>query len=141
MPKVAEVKVGTRNRERTATQVEFLIDGEPSNNGEFWDLLLDQDGDFYGPMVQKGLVLEEGTDYRILDSDGKEQTLKSAPEKVRSLILVEVAERLNVPTTVKVPETGSHIAANSRNWVGFRPRMDTPFEDDAARNEYIAKQQ
>jgi hypothetical protein len=128
--KFAEVKVGTRNREKTASQVELLFT---------WEDLLDKDGPYYGPMVSKGITLEEGEDYRILDSDGAEVTLRSAPEKVRRLIVVEMAHRLNVPTSVKVPENKASIATADRNWVSFRPRIDMPFANEAARAEYVEK--
>ena len=130
MPRIAEVKVGSRNREKTASVVELLFD---------WSELLDTDGDFYTPMIQKGITLEEGEDYRILDSDGNVIALKSGPEKVRSLIVCELADRLNVSTSVKVPLGGASVAIGARNWVAFRPRMDAPFETSEARNEYIEK--
>ena len=130
MPTIATTKVGSRNREKSASIVEFLFD---------WDELLDQEGDFYSPMIAKGITLEEGEDYIISSPTGETLTLKSGPEKVRRLIVVELAERLNVPTSVKVPDSGAHIAASARNWVSFRPRMDTPFADENALVEYIEK--
>jgi hypothetical protein len=130
MPKIAEVKVGSRNREKSAATVELLFD---------WDTLLDPEGDFYRPMISKGLLLEEGEDYRILDAEGSVITLKSGPEKVRKLIVTELAHRLNVPTSVKVPETGAQVASNARDWVSFRPRIDSQFATDEAKTEYIEK--
>ena len=130
MPRIAEDMVGGRNREKSASRVEILFD---------WSDLLDEAGDFYTPMIRKGITLKEGEDYEILDSDGNTVQLKSAPEKVRRVIVCELAERLNVPTSVKVPETGAHVGEGTRNWVSFRPRMNTPFTDDEARNEYIEK--
>ena len=144
MPRTIETKVGARNREASATSVQWL--GEDDNGevvaisiADFFEPLLDQDGDFYATMVAKGLGLDEGTDYRLMDSDGNQTTLKSGPEKVRREIVTHLARELNVPTSVKLPDGGANVAANSRNWVAFRPRMDTPFVDDAARIEYIAK--
>ena len=139
MPKVLDTKVGTRNREASASSVEWLIDGEVTSQTLMFDMLLDTEGEFYSHLVSKGLLLEDGEDYRILDSDGNETTLKSAPEKVRRLIVVEIAERLNCPTSVKVPDGGGNVAAASRNWVSFRPRIDSLFVDEAARTEYIEK--
>jgi hypothetical protein len=128
--KVSTEKVGRRNREKSASTVELLFD---------WDTLLDPEGDFYAGMTSKGITLEHGEDYLILDSDGNPITLKSGPEKVRRLIVIELAERLNVPTSVKVPDTGASVASDARDWVSFRPRMATPFADDKARAEYIEK--
>ena len=130
MPRTVERKVGSRSRTRGAHSVEFLFD---------WDELLDEDGEFYSPMIAKGLELLEGEDYRVLNPEGSVAHLKSAPEKVRELINVEIAQRLNVPTSVKVPETGAGVATSSRNWVQFRPRIEQPFESIEALNEYIAK--
>jgi hypothetical protein len=130
MPRIATTKVGSRNRERSAHIVELAFS---------WDELLDKEGEYFAPMTKLGLTLEEGEDYRILDSDGNTASLKSGPEKVRRVIVCELAEKLNVPTSVKVPENGSHISASDRDWVSFRPRINTPFASMEARDEYIEK--
>ena len=130
MPRTVERKVGARNRTRGSHSIEFLFD---------WDEILEEDGEFYLAMIQKGLELLEGEDYRVLNPEGSVTHLKSAPEKVRELINIELAQRLNVPTSVKVPETGAGVATSSRNWVQFRPRVEQPFESIEALNEYIAK--
>jgi hypothetical protein len=130
MPKPATTKVGSRNRERSAHIVELMFS---------WDELLDEEGEYFAPMTKLGLTLEEGEDYQILDSDGNTASLKSGPEKLRRVIVCELATRLNVPTSVKVPENGSHISASDRDWVSFRPRINTPFASVEARDEYIEK--
>ena len=144
MPKVMTVKVGSRNRDKSAATVAWLIedangDQVHSTIGEFFAPLLDTDGDFYHPMIKQGLELTEGDDYVIVDSDGAVSTMKSAPEKVRKAINVFIAETLNVPTSVKVPDTGANVSATSRNWIAFRPRVDMPFSDETARDEYIER--
>jgi len=128
MPRASATKIGSRNREKSANTIELLFD---------WADILDPNGDFYDTMVSKGLELEEGEDYRVLDPSGEVTAMKSAPEKVRTVLREFFATELNVPTTVKVPDTGASTSAASRNWIAFRPRLDTPFEDDAARDEYL----
>lgn len=128
MPKLVTEKVGSRNREKSANTIELLFDMAE---------ILDPSGDFYDTLVSKGLELEEGEDYNVLNPDGEIVHMKSAPEKVRSVLREFFANELNVPTTVKVPPTGASQSASSRNWIRFRPRLDTPFTDDAARDEYL----
>ena len=130
MPTISQTKVGTRNREKSASVIVFGFD---------WAELLDENGDFYSPMVTSGLKLENGEDYEVHDADGIVVTMKSSAEKVGRLIKVEVATRLNMPTSVRLPKTGQQVSANDRQWVEFRPRVDTPFESNDARNEYIVK--
>lgn len=130
MPKLAKTKVEARKRGRSALVVELLFD---------WDELLDEDGDFFAPMITKGITLEEGEDYRVLDRDGNVSSLKSAPEKMRRIIVCELAERLNAPTSVKVPDNGKNVSASDRDWVSFRPRTNTPFASSERRDEYIKK--
>jgi len=125
---VAEIKVGSRNRDKTASVVEFMFD---------WAEILIEDGDFYDGMISHGLRLESGEDYRIVDAEGNPVTLKREPEKVAKAIKVIVASTLNCPTSAKLPEAGPHISASSRSWVSFRPRIDTLFEDDNALAEYV----
>lgn len=130
MPKIATIKVGTRNRSKSASRVDFLFD---------WAELFDAEGDFYAPMISKGIVLTEGEDYRITDAEGNVISLKSGPEKVRREIIRQVVDNLNCPVSVKVPETGQNVSTSERNWVMFRPRVDVPFTSDEARNEYLEK--
>ena len=125
MPRIAETKVGSRNREKSASVVDFLFD---------WDELLDTEGDYFAPMVKTGLILEEGEDYQILDSDGNTKVLKTGHNKVGKRIAAELAKSLNVRTSVRVPKKDE-----PGGWVSFRPRMDTPFSDEQARDEYIEK--
>ncbi len=128
MPKLVTEKVGSRNREKSANTIELLF--------EFSDIL-NPDGDFYDTLISKGLELEEGEDYNVLNPDGEVVHMKSAPEKVRNVLREFFANELNVPTTVKVPPTGASQSASSRSWIRFRPRLDTPFETPEARAEYL----
>lgn len=130
MPKIATIKVGTRNRAKSASRVEFLFD---------WAELFDTDGDYYQPMVSKGIVLTEGEDYIITDADGNPISLKSGPEKVRREVIRHVVDNLNCPVSVKVPETGQNVSTADRKWVMFRPRIDVPFTSENARAEYLDK--
>jgi len=128
MPKLVEDKVGSRNREKSANTIELLFE---------WEDILNPDGDFYDTLMNKGLELEEGEDYNVLTPDGEITHMKSAPEKVRNVLREFFANELNVPTTVKVPPTGASQSASSRNWIRFRPRLDTPFESPEAKDEYL----
>ena len=126
MPKLVEKMVGGRNREKSANAIELLFE---------WPDILNPDGEFYDTLINKGLELEEGEDYNVLKPNGEVTHMKSAPEKVRTLLREFFANELNVPTTVSLPPTGASQSAGSRSWIRFRPRLDTPFESDEARDE------
>lgn len=125
-----ERKVGTRIHDN-AKKIEWLFD---------WDeLLTDENGEYYDTMLAKGLRLDLGKDYNIVDSTGNPTTLKTGSEKARKELVVTIAETLNVPTSVTLPPNGQDVSVESRSWVAFRPRVDTPFRDEAAKTEYITK--
>ena len=124
MPKLVETKVGSREG-REGSTIEWLIDFDELLNGQY----LTQ-------AISKGLRLENGEDFAVVDSDGNPVTVKTTPEKVAKELKLEIAERLNRPTTVRVPKTGKDIDAKARQWVEFRPRAEFANEDEKA--DYIS---
>lgn len=124
MPKAVEKKVGAREG-RSATTVEWLI--------SFDELL---SGEYLTQAIRSGLRLEAGEDFEIVNDDGEVVVVKTAPEKVAKVLKLEIAERLNRPTTVRVPLTGKGVRPEDRQWVEFRPRAE--FASEEERNEYIS---
>ena len=124
MPKAVEKKVGSREG-RSSTTVEWLI--------SFDELL---SGEYLAQAIRSGLRLEAGEDFNIVNDDGEVELVKTAPEKVAKVLKLEIAERLNRPTTVRIPPTGKDVRAEDRQWVEFRPR--DKFASDAEKNEYIS---
>lgn len=125
MPKLVETKVGSRPGRGDGSTIEWLVTFDELLNGQF----LTQ-------AISKGLRLEVGEDFRVVDNDGNDVVIKTAAEKVARELKLAVAERLNRPTTIRVPKTGSEIAATDRQWIEFRPR--DKFETDTERDEYVA---
>lgn len=124
MPKLVETKVGSRGFGDGAS-VEWLI--------TFDDLL---DGEYLTQAISKGLRLEAGEDFRVVNANGEDTELKTAAEKAAKELKLAVAERLNRPTTVRLPKTGADVDAADRQWLEFRPRDQ--FADEDAKRDYIA---
>lgn len=125
MPKAVDKKVGSREG-RSAATVEWLI--------SFDELL---SGEYLAQAIRSGLRLEAGEDFNIVNDDGEVELVKTAPEKVAKILKLEIAERLNRPTTVRIPPTGKDVKAEDRQWVEFRPRAE--FASDEERYEYISR--
>lgn len=124
MPKAVEKKVGSREG-RSATTVEWLI--------SFDELL---SGEYLSQAIRSGLRLEAGEDFNIVNDEGEVELVKTAPEKVAKALKLEIAERLNRPTTVRIPPTGKDIRPEERQWVEYRPRAE--FASEEEKNDYIS---
>lgn len=125
MPKAVAKKVGSREG-RSGTNVEWLI--------SFDELL---SGEYLAQAIRSGLRLEAGEDFEIVNDDGESVVVKTAPEKVSKILKLEIAERLNRPTTVRIPPTGKDVKAEDRQWLEFRPRAEFANDDD--KYDYISK--
>ena len=124
MPKAVEKKVGSREG-RSSTTVEWLI--------SFDELL---SGEYLSQAIRSGLRLEAGEDFEIVNDEGESVVVKTAPEKVAKVLKLEIAERLNRPTTVRIPPTGKDVRPEDRQWVEYRPRAE--FASEEERNDYIS---
>lgn len=139
MPKTATIKPGSKNRSATAHDVQFLSldgSGDQVTRDDWFGEIIDPDGEWFSLAKSRGLEINVDDDYLIVDGDGETVTLKSAAQLVRKVLRREIAERLNVPVTVSVPDKKN---GRPDGQVTFLIRMDEPFADEAERQEYLSK--